>query len=142
MALGVGEGVCAPAFEGVQGWLGPGPPNLGSRSHLGNHSLWEERTLGFCQKQLGGRQPRTLQEQAGATSRAGREPRSLSSVRLPFSAVVHYPAETLPWKSCFQTRIVYSRESGLAVRQLRRGSLLPVQPGAHSWPVSLRGAGW
>ena len=49
-------------------------------------------------------------------------------------------ADTLP-KSCFQTRILYSRESGLAVRQPLRGCWLHVQPGAPSFPVSLRGAG-
>lgn len=83
---------------------------------------------------------------AGATGGGGGggpEPIVPLPVPLPRSAsVVPRSTDTHPWKSCFQTRILYSRESGLAVtQQPLRGSWLHGQPRAPSLPMSLRGAG-
>lgn len=66
VSLGGGGGDYALEFEGIQGWLGPGPPSLpslGLRLYLRNPSFWEEWPSGFCLKQLGRRHPRKLQEQ-------------------------------------------------------------------------------
>ena len=130
VALGGEEGDWALEFEGDRGGWGQGLPSLGPSLHPGNPSLWEERASGLCLKHLG----EDAQGAAGAGwsyPRAALEPTvPFTSVLLPFPAIARCSGRHTPLESCFQTRILYSRESGLAVKQPRGGSLLHVQPGA------------
>lgn len=136
-ALGEGERGCALEFKDDQGGWGQGP-------------LFEAKITYWEPLMIGGVDRRVLPEAAREKTLQGPQewpelPRAHppffcpASMFLPLSPTA--TADTRPRESSFQTRILYSRESGLAVAQPLRGGLLRVQPRAVSSLVSLRGAG-